>query len=103
VRLNSSNGTYGIQLYLSANCSGAFPQGTYPVAESTGLVISNATPGVNGSVSTTIPISRIIGIDLDLVGAYITAVAWDEQNNTSEMSACERIVLGDNIFKSGFE
>ena len=40
---------------------------------------------------------------VDLIGAGITAIAWDEENNTSEVSACVLYQQGNLLLREGFE
>jgi hypothetical protein len=104
LRLSSANGTYRIEFHFSSTgLNGAgFPSGGQPFAISQPLVLTCATSNANCVFTTTIAIDNS-AVGQPLVGSFITAVVRDEEGNTSEFSAVEQYVRGDNLFKNGFE
>jgi hypothetical protein len=105
-RLSSANGSYLIDLYFSSQCPNAsgFVDGGNYFARSAPITLTCATASTNCTSAVTIPVTNsLLGQNGSLVGKYVTAMVIDEENNTSEFSACELYILGDNIFKTGFE
>jgi len=97
--LESANGTYLIQFFRSSTCDA----NGYGEAETwigqTSATISNAGPFSNGGMGFT---GDVVSPSGSNIGAYITAIATDEEGNSSEMSAC--IPYQETaIFADGFE
>ncbi len=103
VLLSSENGSYNVQLLLSPDCSNPFSQGQYVLASTTTPVVFGCgTPSSNCSGPITLQVaSPAAGVGL--LGSGITAIAWDEQNNTSEVSACFLYGQGSLLLRDGFE
>lgn len=104
-RLSSANGTYTISLYLSNQCVAPnFAEGGDDIAQSAPISLTCATATTNCTQAVTIPVdTSLLGPGSSLLGGFVTAIVRDEENNTSELSPCEQYVLGDNIFKNGYE
>ena len=106
VRLASANGSYLIELFASdASLNGAgFVNGGSSIGRSGPISLSCATATQNCTTTLSIAVTNaLLGQNGTLLGKYITAVVSDEENNTSEFSAQELYVQGDNLFRSGFE
>jgi len=97
--LESANGTYLIQFFRSSTCDA----NGYGEAETwigqTSATISNAGPFSNGGMGFT---GDVVSPSGSNIGAYITAIATDEEGNSSEVSACT-IYREAAIFANGFE
>ena len=92
----STNGTYILQAFSSADCDASgYGEGTSYVASAL-ATIDNAGSGGNGSVIVDIPLAG------NLVGREFTLVARDTQGNTSEFSHCAPY-LCDQIFGYGLD
>ena len=106
LRFSSANGTYRIDLYANFDCFpsvGGFNQARRFLGFVEGIVLSCANPNSNCVVPLRIPVTnQSLSGDL-LIGSGITAVAIDEEGNTSEVSACRLYRQGDNLFKDGYE
>lgn len=105
-RLSSANGTYVIELYSATSClnTSGFVVGGTVLGRSAPITLSCATATENCTVALTIPVTNsLLAPGTPLINRFITAVVSDEENNTSEFSACEQYVQGDNLFKNGFE
>jgi hypothetical protein len=103
VRISSANGTYTVQVYASTACEGG------GLANAERIVSSNATLTLT-CAGTTFNCTDNVLVPLDapdagfsLIGKAITALVWDEENNTSEMSDCRLYTLGDLVYRDGFE
>jgi Periplasmic copper-binding protein (NosD) len=105
-RLQSANGTYRIQFFANLGCfpsSSGFTQARYFLAETT-LNLTCATATTNCSVASSLLVNNSEQFIDNLINKGITAIAIDEEGNTSELTpACELYVQGDNLFKDGFE
>jgi len=97
--LQSANGTYSIQFNWNKPCDASgYGEGSSYMGE-TQVSITNAGPAANGSASFSAPVTASGG---KLIGSAITAIAIDEEGNSSEMSAC--IPYQETaIFADGFE
>jgi trimeric autotransporter adhesin len=107
LNFSSANGTYGIELFANPDCFpsvGGFSQAQQFLGAANGVVLDCATAVANCSKLLRIPVTNqfLFGA-LSLAGAGITAIAIDEEGNTSEVSACRLYRQGDNLFKDGFE
>ncbi len=101
--LSTANGSYSVQLLLSADCSSPFSQGQYLLAGTVApIAVGCAGPTVNCPQPITLQVAAPAA-GIDLIGAGITAIAWDEQNNTSEVSACVLYQQGPLLLRDGFE
>ena len=105
LELASANGTYKIELYVSQQCVNAsgFSSAAQRLGSVSGIVLNCATPTSNCVKPMVIPVDNSVIGDYGMLGNFITAIAIDEENNTSEVSACVAYALGDNIFKKCFE
>ncbi len=97
--LSSANGSYRIQFFATSGCDadGYGESATY--AGETHVVIANATAAANGNIGFA---ADLFG-NISLLGRAITAIATDEEGNSSEVSACITYVQGPQLFKDGFE
>jgi hypothetical protein len=107
MNFSSANGTYSIELYANPDCAlsaGGFSQAQVFIQRVNAIVLDCATVASNCSKALRIPIDNQFLInDGSLIGRGITALAIDEEGNTSEISACRLYRQGDNLFKNGFE
>ena len=105
LNLASANGTYKIELYASQQCVNAngFSNADQRLGSVSGIVLNCATPTSNCTKPLVIPVDNSLVGDFGLLGNFITAIAIDEENNTSEVSACAPYVLGNIVFNDGFE
>jgi hypothetical protein len=104
VNLSSANGSYHVQLLLSSNCDAPLSQGRFVLATTVSPVaLPCATPTSNCSKAITIPVSNAEFGLLGLIGSGITSIAWDEENNTSEVSPCVVYQQGALVFRDSFE
>lgn len=81
--LESSNGSYTIQVYSSPKCEAG---GAVAHGSSRQLTISNALTNQDGTGNFSFEFKASPG--MSLVGRYITTTATDSHNNTSEFSPC---------------
>ncbi|MBZ0223965.1 MAG: hypothetical protein K8F35_13150 [Dokdonella sp.] len=97
--LQSTNGIYRIEFYASdAPDEAGNGEGRYYLG-SGAVTITNATPTSNGTVDFDLP----MGWNRSLVGKAITALAIDQDGNTSEFSGAATYTLEDLIFADGFD
>ena len=103
--LSSANGNYRVQFYISNQClnTNGFAGAELFLASVTNVVLDCATATSNCTRSVNAPVDNSLIGDFGLVGNFITAIAVDEELNTSEVSACERYILSDTILRNGFE
>jgi hypothetical protein len=97
--LESTNGTYTIDVYADTLPDPSLHGEGRDYLGSGEITISNAPAGNNGSASFTLSISSIDS----LAGKQISATAMDANSNTSEFSAGVVYALDDLIFANGFE
>lgn len=99
--LTTTNGIYAIEVFSSAEPDAGFPRGeAQQFHASATVVVSNATPGQNGTASFDIPFSS----STDLGGRAITVTATDAAGNSSELSAPVIYASsGGSVFADGFE
>jgi trimeric autotransporter adhesin len=108
VQLSSANGTYTAQIYASTRCTGLVPGSGHDdagvlLASSTPLTLTCATPSLNCTGSVVVPLAANAEVP-NLIGQFINAIVWDEENNTSEFSVCFPYEADTNIvFKNSFE
>ncbi len=107
VRLSSANGTYAAQIYASDRCTGAGGTGhddaDAVLTSALNLSLSCAGPTFNCTDDFTVPITINANVP-SLAGKFISALVWDEENNTSEFSACVPYETDPNvIFENQFE
>lgn len=101
--LSSANGTYAVDFYLSDQCaSPSGGQAQHVLARLSPLVLSCATVGSNCVLPFQVNVTDVL-LDDVVLGGFVTAIATDEEGNSSELSDCEPWVLNNNIFASGFE
>jgi hypothetical protein len=99
--LSTANGSYTVQVLLSQDCSG-FSEGEYVLATTpTPTPITCATSSTNCSMPFSFQVTAPEGVSL--IGKGITAIAWDEEGNTSEVSACRVYEQGALLLRDGFE
>lgn len=99
--LNTTNGSYVIDIFSSAQPDSGFPRGEAEVFHKSffSVTVNNAVLGQNGSTGFSIAFPST----LDLAGRVITVTATDSVGNTSELSAPVVYTLSDNLFANGFE
>lgn len=101
--LSSANGTYAIDFYLSDRCdSPSGGEAQHVLARLSPLVLSCATLASNCTLPFQLAVTDAL-LDDVVLGGFVTAIATDEEGNSSELSDCEPWVLNDPIFASGFE
>jgi trimeric autotransporter adhesin len=106
VNFSSANGTYDIEVFANPDCIpsvGGFNQAQEFLGAINGVILDCATANANCSKDVRIPVNNQNLAGAPLIGKGITALAIDEEGNTSEISACRLYRVGDNLFKSGFE
>ncbi len=97
--LESANGSYIVQFFRNGVCDAdGFGEAQSWIGQ-TAVTITNATPDANGSAS----FSADIAGTGNLFNKFITATAIDEEDNSSEASACIAYEVGPQIFRDGFE
>ena len=106
LNFSSANGLYSIELYANPDCFpsvGGFNQAQkfLTAVDLISLACATATSNCTGQLR--IPVTNQLLFNDLLIGAGITALAIDEEGNTSEISACKLYRQGDNLFKNGFE
>lgn len=103
--LTTTNGSYSIDVYSSAQPDAGYPRGEAEVYHRTfySVVVSNAVSGQNGSASFSIPFPS--SPSASLATRVITITATDAAGNTSELSAAVpyEIVAETALFANGFE
>ncbi len=97
--LESTNGTYTIDVYADTLPDPSLHGEGRDYLGSGEITISNAPAGNNGLASFTLPISSTDS----LAAKHISATAMDANSNTSEFSAGVVYALDDLIFANGFE
>lgn len=99
--LSTTNGSYAIDIFSSAQADSGQPRGEAEVFHRRhfGVTVANAVTGQNGSASFSIPFSS----NVNLAGRAITVTATDAAGNTSELSAPVLYMLSDGMFSDGFE
>lgn len=106
LQLSSANGTYRAEIYASRRCAGDFNSNGHDdaavlVGTSDLLTLTCATSTTNCTDAMVVPISS--DASYPLTGKYISALVWDEENNTSEFGLCFRYASDEDIFFDGFE
>lgn len=97
--LESANGSYLIQFFRNAACDAdGFGEAQTWVGQ-VQVSIGNATANANGSASFRADIAG----PGNLFDTFITAIATDEEGNSSEASACIAYEEGPQIFRDDFE
>ncbi|MBL0030025.1 MAG: right-handed parallel beta-helix repeat-containing protein [Rhodanobacteraceae bacterium] len=92
-RLSSDNGRYDIAFYKTPECDADGYGEAGALIGHTVVDIVSATPLANGLAT------FVVGFDgdADLGGAAITAIATDDEGNSSEVSGCNRMMLRDGF------
>jgi hypothetical protein len=106
VQLSSANGTYIAQIYAGERCTGLGGSGHDDagvlLATSLPFTLTCATPSSNCTGSVVVPLVANALVPA-LGGQFISAIVWDEENNTSEFSICFPYQLDDMMFRDQFE
>ena len=104
-QLSSANGTYVVQVFASERCTGlggtGFDDAAIVVGTSDPLTLTCAGPNTNCTDSVDVAITA--PANFPLTGKFLSAVVWDEENNTSEFSICVPYAVDDAVFANGFE
>ena len=96
-QLHSRPGTFTITLFANDSCDASgYGEGDEKIGTQTGVATSLATMTDNGTATFAIPVTSAKALD----GRYITALATDQNHNTSEFSKC---MPADRIFADGGE
>ena len=94
---HSRPGTFTITLFANDSCDASgYGEGDEKIGTQTGVATSLATMTDNGTATFAIPVTSAKALD----GRYITALATDQNHNTSEFSKC---MPADRIFADGGE
>lgn len=104
-QLSSANGTCVVQVFASQRCTGlggtGFDDAAVVVGTSAPLTLTCAGPNNNCTDSVVVPITA--PANFPFTGKFLSAVVWDEENNTSEFSICFPYEVADAVFANGFE
>lgn len=104
-QLSSANGTYRVEIYASTRCTGlggtGFDDAAVLVGTSDPLILTCATPTMNCTGSVVVPVTS--DESYPLTGKFLSALTWDEENNTSEFGICFPYEVNSDVFADGFE